>query len=115
MRIAVVGAGAVGGVFGARLAAAGHDVTFIARGATLAVLRARGLQLDSVHGDVRLPVVAATDDPASVGPVDLVLVGVKATQVAAIAPTLAPLLGSATAVIPLQNGVEASVQLAAGK
>ncbi|MCZ8205768.1 2-dehydropantoate 2-reductase [Gemmatimonas sp.] len=113
MRIAVVGAGAVGGVFGARLAAAGHDVTFIARGATLAVLRARGMQLDSVHGDVQLPAVQATDDPSSVGPVDLVLVGVKATQVVAIAPTLAPLLGPATAVIPLQNGVEASVQLAA--
>ncbi|MFN7458934.1 MAG: ketopantoate reductase family protein, partial [Gemmatimonas sp.] len=107
MRIAVVGAGAVGGVFGARLAAAGHDVMFLARGATLAALRARGLHLESVHGDVQLPVVHATNDPAGVGPVDLVLVGVKATQVAAVAPTLAPLLGPATAVIPLQNGVEA--------
>jgi 2-dehydropantoate 2-reductase len=112
MRIAVVGAGAVGGVFGARLAAAGHDVTFIARGATLEALRTTGLHLESVHGNVHLSPVQATDDPATVGPVDVVLVGVKATQVATVAPTLAPLLGHATAVIPLQNGVEASVQLA---
>lgn len=113
MRVAVVGAGAVGGVFGARLAAAGHDVTFIARGATLAALRADGLHLDSVHGNVHLSPAQATDDPAAIGTVDLVLVGVKATQVAGVAPSLAPLLAPHTAVIPLQNGVEASVQLAA--
>jgi 2-dehydropantoate 2-reductase len=113
MRIAVVGAGAVGGVFGARLAAAGHDVTFIARGATLATLRSTGLFLESVHGNVHLLPVQATDDPTTVGPVDVVLVAVKATQLAAVAPSLAPLLGPATAVIPTQNGVEASIQLAA--
>lgn len=113
MRIAVVGAGAVGGVFGARLAAAGHDVTFIARGATLEVLRTKGLHLESVHGDVHLSPAQASDDPRLIGAVDVVFVGVKATQVAAVAPTLAPLLGPATAVIPLQNGVEASTQLAA--
>jgi len=113
MRIAVVGAGAVGGVFGARLAAAGHDVTFIARGATLATLRTTGLLLESVHGNVHLSPVQATDEVASIGPVDVVLVAVKATQVAAIAPSLASLLGPATAVIPVQNGVESSVQLAA--
>jgi 2-dehydropantoate 2-reductase len=112
MRLAVVGAGAVGGVFGARLAAAGHDVTFIARGATLRALQTTGLQLESVHGNVHLSPAQATDDPRTVGPVDVVFVGVKATQVAAVAPTLAPLLGEATAVIPLQNGVEASLQLA---
>jgi 2-dehydropantoate 2-reductase len=113
MRIAVVGAGAVGGVFGARLAAAGHDVTFIARGATLAALRSTGLWLESVHGDVHLSPVQATDRPADIGAVDVVLVAVKATQVANLAPSLAPLVGPATAVIPLQNGVEAGVQLAA--
>lgn len=113
MKIAVVGAGAVGGVFGARLAAAGHDVTFIARGATLATLRDKGLHLESVHGDVHLSPVQVTDTPASIGPVDVVLVAVKATQVAAVAPSLAPLIGPATAVIPTQNGVEASVLLAA--
>ena len=113
LRIAVVGAGAVGGVFGARLAAAGHDVAFVARGATLDVLRATGLRLESVDGDLHLSPLSATDDPRTIGTVDVVFVGVKATQVAAIAPTLAPLLGPATAVIPLQNGVEASVLLAA--
>lgn len=113
MRIAVVGAGAVGGIFGARLAVAGHDVTFIARGSTLATLRRTGLFIESVHGDVHLSPVQATDDPASIGPVDVVLVAVKATQVAAVAPSLAPLLGPATAVIPTQNGVEGSIQLAA--
>ncbi|GAB1343010.1 2-dehydropantoate 2-reductase [Gemmatimonas sp.] len=113
MRIAVVGAGAVGGVFGARLAAAGHDVTFIARGATLAALRNTGLLLESVHGNVHLSLVQVTDDVSSIGPVDVVLVAVKATQVASMAPSLLPLLGPATAVIPVQNGVEASVQLAA--
>lgn len=113
MRFVVVGAGAVGGVIGARLADAGHDVTFLARGATLEALRRSGLRLDSVHGDLQLHPVQATDDPAQVGPVDVVLVAVKATQVTTVAPTLAPLLGPATAVIPLQNGVEASQQLAA--
>ncbi len=113
MRFAVVGAGAVGGIFGARLAVAGHDVTFLARGATLATLRRTGLFVESVHGDVRLSPVQATDDPASIGPVDVVLVAVKATQLPAVAPSLAPLLGPATAVIPTQNGVEASIQLAA--
>lgn len=112
MRIAVVGAGAVGGVFGARLAAAGHEVTFVARGATLEALTTQGLRLESVHGDVHLSLTHATGDPRTIGPVDVVFVAVKATQVAAIAPSLAPLLGAATAVIPLQNGVEASVQLA---
>ena len=112
MRIAVVGAGAVGGVFGARLAAAGHDVTFLARGTTLEVLRAQGLRLESVHGNVHLSPTQATADAGTIGVVDLVLIGVKATQVAAIAPTLRPLLGAHTAIIPLQNGVEASVQLA---
>ena len=90
MRFAVVGAGAVGGVFGARLAAAGHEVHFLARGRTLEVLRTDGLQLESVHGDLHLCPVHATDDPATIGPVDVVLVGVKATQVAAVAPALAP-------------------------
>ncbi|MCE2902722.1 MAG: ketopantoate reductase family protein [Gemmatimonas sp.] len=113
LRVAVVGAGAVGGVFGARLAQAGHAVHFVARGATLAALIAHGLRLDSVDGDLRLPPVAATDDPRTIGPVDLVLVAVKATQVAALAPALRALLAPHTVVIPLQNGVEASSQLAA--
>lgn len=113
LRIAVVGAGAVGGLLGARLLTAGHEVHFVARGATFAHLRAHGLVIDSVDGDLRLPQIAVTDDPAQIGVVDLVLVAVKATQVAAVAPSLRPLMGPATAVIPMQNGVEAGVHLAA--
>lgn len=112
MRVAIVGAGAVGGVFGGRLQQAGHDVSFVARGATLEALRARGLRVDSVDGDFVLPLVTATDDPATIGPVDVVLVCVKSTQIEAIAPTLHPLIGADTAVIPLQNGVESSALLA---
>lgn len=112
LRIAVIGAGAVGGAFGARLAAAGHDVHFVARGATLQALRATGLTLDSVDGDLYLPQVQATDDPATIGPVDVVLVCVKSTQIENMAPSLVPLIGPRTAVIPLQNGVEASAMLA---
>ena len=113
LRVAVVGAGAIGGVLGARLQQAGHDVVFIARGATLAALRARGLILESIDGDLTLPSVHATDDPSAVGVVDIVLVCVKATQIAGLVPSLRPLVGAATAVIPVQNGVEASELLAA--
>ena len=113
LRIAVIGAGAVGGVFGARLQQAGHDVVFLARGATHDVLRRDGLFLASIDGDLRLPHVQVTDDASTIGIVDVVLVCVKATQVAAIAPSLRPLVGPATAVIPLQNGVESSSHLAA--
>jgi len=112
MRVAIVGAGAVGGVYGGRLQQAGHDVSFVARGATLDVLRERGLRVDSVDGDFVLPLVTATDDPATIGPVDVVLVCVKSTHIEAIAPTLRPLIGVDTAVIPLQNGVESSALLA---
>jgi 2-dehydropantoate 2-reductase len=107
MRIAVIGAGGVGGYFGGRLAQAGEDVTFIARGATLAALRERGLRVDSIAGDFTIERVHATDDPSSVGPVDAVLVAVKAWQVAEVAATLKPLIGPETAVVPLENGIEA--------
>ncbi len=113
MRIAVVGAGAIGGFFGARLAAAGHEVHFVARGATLAALEESGIELESPMGYLRLRPVALTDDPAAIGPVELVVVAVKAWQVPGVAPRLAPLLGTGTAVLPLQNGVEAADQLAA--
>ena len=112
MRIAIIGVGAVGGAFGARLAHAGHEVTFVARGATLVALHSSGLILESVDGDLHLPTVSATDDPSTVGPVDVVLVCVKSTQIDAVAPTLRSLIGPRTAVIPLQNGVEASARLA---
>jgi 2-dehydropantoate 2-reductase len=113
MRIAVIGAGAVGGLLGARLQQAGHDVSFVARGSTCAHLQSHGLIIDSIDGNVRLPQITVTDDPATIGAVDLVLVSVKATQVAAVAPSLRPLIGANTAVIPMQNGVEAGVHLAA--
>src|SRR6266849_6788646 len=77
MRIGVMAAGAVGGYFGGRLAAAGHDVVLIARGANLAALRKDGLTIKSVKGDLHLPKVNATDDPKSVAPVDIVLFAVK--------------------------------------
>jgi 2-dehydropantoate 2-reductase len=109
----MIGAGGVGGYFGARLAAAGEDVTFIARGAHLAALRANGLRLQSPKGDLHLTTVNATDSTASVGPVDVVLVTVKMYDLEAAAVTLPPLLGPDTVVVTLQNGVEA-VDLVAG-
>jgi 2-dehydropantoate 2-reductase len=114
MRIAVVGAGGVGGYFGAKLAQAGEDVTFIARGATVDALRRNGIRVDSILGDIALDRVNATDDPSAVGPVDAVLVAVKAWQVAAIAPSLKPLLGPETALVPLENGIEAADDLIRG-
>ncbi len=112
MRIAVFGVGAVGGYFGGRLAQAGEDVVFIARGQHLAALRSNGLRVDSINGDFVLPTVTATDDPAQIGAVDVVLVGVKTWQVAEAAESIRPLLGENTLVLPLQNGVEAPAQLA---
>lgn len=112
MKIAVIGAGAIGGYFGARLAEAGEDVRFVARGETLRVLTTSGLTLESPLGDLTLKDVRATDDPAAIGEVDVVVVGVKAEQVPGVARTMAPLIGPGTCVLPLQNGVEASDQLA---
>ena len=113
LRVAVIGAGAVGAVLGGRLTTVGADVTFVARGATLAALREHGLVLESPQGDVRLPPGHAAASPAEIGPVDVVLVAVKAAQVREVAPTLGALVGAGTVVVPLQNGVEASGQLAA--
>jgi 2-dehydropantoate 2-reductase len=113
MRIAVVGTGGVGGYFGARLVQAGEDVVFLARGAHLQALRSSGLHVQSINGDVVLPAVQATDDPAQVGTVDVVLVAVKAWQVPEAAQAIKPLVGAETMVVPLENGVEAPAQLAA--
>lgn len=107
-KIAVVGVGAVGGYFGGRLAQAGHDVTFIARGATLEALRARGLEVESIDGDFVVHPARAFDDPAEAGEtVDVVLFGVKAWQVDEAARAALPLFGPGTCALPLQNGVEA--------
>lgn len=107
MRFLVLGAGAVGGYFGGRLAAAGSDVTFIARGAHLDALQTRGLRIDSPKGAVELPQVRATDDPSSIGPVDIVFFTVKLYHTEAATALLPPLIGPDTVVVPFQNGVEA--------
>ncbi|MEJ7599671.1 MAG: 2-dehydropantoate 2-reductase [Kofleriaceae bacterium] len=112
MRFAVMGTGGAGGYFGARLAEAGHDVTFVARGAHLAAIREHGLRVESVKGDVTVKPANATGDPAMVGVVDYVLLGVKAWQVAEAARAIAPAVGPETAVLPLQNGIEAPDQIA---
>jgi 2-dehydropantoate 2-reductase len=106
MRIAIVGAGGVGGYFGGRLAAAGADVTFLARGAHLDAMRTRGLRIDSPKGNVHLPRVNASDDPAAIGPVDIVFFTVKLYDSEAATRLLPPLIGPDTAVIPFQNGVD---------
>jgi 2-dehydropantoate 2-reductase len=106
MRIAAMAAGAVGAYFGARLGAAGHDVAFIARGANLAALRQNGLKVDSVLGDVHLNPVNATDDPAQIGPVDVVLFAVKLWDTERAAEQARPLVGPATRIVTLQNGID---------
>jgi 2-dehydropantoate 2-reductase len=111
MRIAVVGAGAVGGYYGARLAQAGHDVALIARGANLEAIRTRGLRLRSAAGELVVS-VRAESDPALVGPVDLVVLAVKTYSNPQALPLVPPLVGPGTAVLPLQNGVDSADQLA---
>ena len=112
MRIAVMGAGGIGGYVGARLAEAGEPVHFIARGAHLEALRRNGLRLECPLGDVTLAGVDATDDPAAIGPVDLVLVAVKLGATDAAAGALAPLIGRDTRVVTLQNGIDAREMIA---
>ena len=112
MRIAVFGAGSVGGYFGGRLSQIGEDVVFIARGDHLNAMLANGLRVDSINGDFALHPVQATNDPSSIGKVDMVLVGVKAWQVSEAAEAMRPLIGPETFVLPLQNGLEAPTQLA---
>ncbi|UCH53258.1 MAG: 2-dehydropantoate 2-reductase [Pseudomonadota bacterium] len=107
MKILIFGSGGVGGYFGGRLAASGEDVTFLARGEHLQALRQDGLYIQSALGDLHLRSVQATDDPASVGPVDLILVGVKLWDTEAAAKAIAPIVGPNTAVVSFQNGVDA--------
>src|SRR5665213_3055813 len=111
MRIAVVGAGGVGGGFGAALAKAGADVTFIARGAHLAAMKSQGLKVQGGRGETHLVPTRATDDPASVGAVDIVLFCVKLWDVESAGKAIKPMIGPDTAVIPLQNGVDAHERL----
>jgi len=111
MRIAVVGAGGVGGGFGAALAKAGADVTFIARGAHLAAMKSEGLRVNSPRGDTHLVPTQATDNPAGIGKVDVVLFCVKLWDVESAGEHIKPMVGPGTAVIPLQNGIDAADRL----
>lgn len=112
MRIAIVGAGGVGGYFGGRLAEAGEDVVFIARGRTLEALRQDGLRIESPKGDARLGNVQATANAEDAGAVDVVIVAVKAWQLPEAMSAMRPMVGPETAVLPLLNGVEAAGRIA---
>ena len=110
MKIAVMGAGGIGGCYGGLLAQAGNDVTLIARGAHLAAIKGKGLQLIQPEGDFTVA-VAATDDPSQVGPVDLVIFSVKAHQNSKAIPLIEPLIGEDTTILTIQNGVESADEL----
>jgi 2-dehydropantoate 2-reductase len=105
MRIVIMGAGGLGGYFGARLAAAGNDVAFVARGAHLAAIRADGLRVHSALGDLHLRDVTATDKPSTLAPPDVVIIAVKLWDTEAAAKAVKPLVRPGTAVISFQNGV----------
>src|SRR6056297_3134481 len=113
MRVTVMGAGALGGYFGARLAAAGETVTFVARGAHLAAMQAGGLRVESPLGDLHQPQVRAVASPEEAGPADLVLLMVKTYDVEDAADRLAPTLAPGAAVMTVQNGVTAPARVAA--
>src|SRR4051794_27936803 len=111
MRIAVVGAGGVGGGVGAALGEGGADVTLISRGAPLPAMKRDGLKVMSPRGDTHLTPTQATDNPAEIGAVDIVLFCVKLWDVESAGEAIKPLVGPSTAVIPLQNGIDAAERL----
>jgi 2-dehydropantoate 2-reductase len=111
MRIAVIGTGGIGAPYGASLAKAGADVTFVARGAHLAAMRENGLKIEGDRGETLVRPAQATDDIASIGPVDYVLFCVKLWDVESAGQQIRPIVGPQTAVIPLQNGIDAAERL----
>jgi 2-dehydropantoate 2-reductase len=111
MRFAIFGSGGVGGFFGGKLAQAGHDVTFIARGSHLAAIKEKGLRVESILGNFVIHPAKATDDPRQVGVVDVILVAVKAWDIPAAAEAMKSMVGQETIIIPLENGVDAPDQL----
>src|SRR6266446_5356594 len=111
MRIAVIGTGGIGGPYGAALARAGADVTFVARGAHLAAMRENGLRIEGDRGETLVRPARATDDIAGIGPVDYVLFCVKLWDVESAGEQIRPIVGPATAVVPLQNGVDSAERL----
>ncbi|MBC7780797.1 MAG: 2-dehydropantoate 2-reductase [Proteobacteria bacterium] len=113
MRIAIMGAGGIGGYYGAKLAASGNEVAFITRGEHLRALQARGLSLVGPGGDIVLPQVEATDDPSSIAPVDVVLFCVKLFDTEDAARAIAPLLEQGGVCISLQNGVDGQHRIGA--
>lgn len=113
MHFAILGSGAVGGYYGAKLARAGHRVTFVARGAHLHAIRERGLEVRSTALGDFVARANAEEDTSRVGPVDVVLFTVKTYDNAAALPLLRPLLGEGTVVLTLQNGVDSAAEVAA--
>ena len=113
MRIAVMATGGVGGYFGAKLAQAGHDVSFVARGRHLAAMRERGLTVTSGVGDMRIARPTLVEDPAAVGSVDVVLFAVKLWDTESAAQAICPLVDKGAAVVPFQNGVESIERIGA--
>jgi 2-dehydropantoate 2-reductase len=111
MRVAVIGTGGIGGPYGASLAKAGADVTFVARGAHLAAMRENGLRIEGDRGEIHIRPAQATDDIASIGTVDVILFCVKLWDVEPAAEQLRAIIGPQTAVIPLQNGIDAAERL----
>lgn len=111
MKIAIMGAGGIGGYYGALLARSGQDVTFIARGEHLRAIQAAGLRIKSVHGDFSVAAVRAVENPAEIGSVDLVVFAVKTYDTAAAAASLRPIIGPQTTVMPLQNGIDAAERI----
>jgi 2-dehydropantoate 2-reductase len=112
VRIAVMGAGAVGGYFGARLAATSNEVAFIARGAHLTALRRGGLAVESFQGNLHIRDALFTDDPTQVGAVDLILFCVKSYDTEPVAQSLGPMMGPETVILSLQNGVDNADRIA---
>jgi 2-dehydropantoate 2-reductase len=111
MKIAIIGTGGVGGYFGGKLAKAGFDVTFLARGEHLKALTEKGLSVKSVQGDFQVNNVKATDKIENISPVDLIILGVKALQVKEVAKDLTSIIHPGTVILPLQNGVLAVDEL----
>ncbi len=112
MKIAIMGTGGVGGYYGGLLAQSGQDVTFIARGAHLRAIREQGLKVKSVHGDFTVPPAKATDTPAEVGPVDMVLFATKTYQTDEAAQLITPMVAQNTVIVSLQNGIDAADRIA---
>jgi len=113
MKIAIMGTGGVGGYYGGLLADKGHEVNFIARGTHLKAIQENGLQIKSIHGDFNVKPAQATDDPAQIGPVDLVIFCTKTYSIDKSAKQIKPLVASETTILPLQNGIDAADRIGA--